>query len=718
MNNKWLAGIAACLMLVATFALAHRAAASSDGASIVVGIYGGEWKTADRIEIALLAGDASGQYRFRGFDAAILEGDSEEGPFRAKAGATKRVLTDRTAISLSLGDPSAYDPSKTYAIAYRVLYSPVGYDDGVLVPGSPDNGKDGWMTAQDGAGRTILFAVRIADRLPPSVRVEMTDEAGEAYEDGAWTNRSVTASVYASDESGIGSLLYRVTSAGGAETADWQRYEAPIAFSDDGQYVLSVIATDAAGNETAESRTVKIDRQGLTLSIVSRTTSGDPYPDGSWTNEPVTLTAEARSPNPEVGVTSVVYSLDGASWDAISGAGIVVGDEGIHTVAFRATDGIGVTREEIRTIKLDATAPRWPGGAALVVASKGTDRVALSWNGFAPESVPAAISRYRVYEGSDLVADVPADATEATATGLRPGARYEFTVQAVDEAGNESANGPRVSATTDAAVPPVDPTDPTDPTDPAGPTDPTGPTDPGTPIPSNPPDPPNAGEPGKPPGPADPADSAEPSSPPKGGNGESSGPLPAFRDLDRHWASERIREAVGKGIATGYPDGTFRPDREITRAEFVALLMRAMKPRETLEDRAFADEGDVPAWAKPAIHGAVRAGILLGDELGNVRPDAPITRAEMAALAFRALSRIAPTSTATEMTSAVYADASLIPAWAKPAIGRLGELGVMNGRGGGKYAPGEAATRAEAVVAILNLLAVIPQDGANLVDAP
>ena len=856
MKKTGLTLVTGIMLLAAALLLANRTEAAPSEASIVVGVAGGEWRATDRIEIALRAGDDSGHYRFRGFDAAILEGDSEAGPFRA--GKTKRVLTDDAAMSLALGDPSGYDPAKTYKIAYRVLYSPVGLDAGILVPGSPDNGKDGWIVAQDGSGRDILIRSRIVDRTPPNVAVEMTDEAGDVYESDTWTSRSVTASVYATDDSGeIASLDYRIVFGDGTVVSEWQPYASAIAFADEGVYALSVRATDPAGNETMQSRIVKIDRQGISLSVAMKSASGGDYPDGSWSNVPVALTAGARSPKPDVRIDRVAYSLDGgASWEDVPGEGIVLRDEGMHAVAFRATDELGGAREENRTVKIDVTppllaiegvpdgwtngevtatitasdalsgiarleyslegahwvaapdaasalvtvdeegertlfaratdlagnaateqaavrigkdgitllaswvkedgtpyaegswsdqavilkasashaqagvgiaaiayslddgahwsdaqgspairddgaydvivratdtlgnersattrvkidttAPRWPAGASLTVESKGSDYAVLSWSG-SPASDNMALSLYRVYEGDRLVAELPATATRTAATGLRPDATYSFAVQAVDEAGNASMDGPRVSARTEPAT-----------------TRPVDPVDPGTPKPP---------EPG---GRDHPKDPDSPVKPPLGAeDGEGTGPLPEFRDIDRHWAGDRIREAASKRIAGGYPDGTFRPDRPITRAEFVAMLTKALDLKESSEDRAFADEAGIRDWAKDAIHRAARAGILFGDANGNVRPEARLTRAEMAVLVYRALSFAQGESPAAARIPVAYADAGSIPDWARPAIGKLSEEGLIRGRAGNLVAPNESATRAEAVVTLLNAL--------------
>ncbi len=68
----------------------------------------------------------------------------------------------------------------------------------------------------------------------------------------------------------------------------------------------------------------------------------------------------------------------------------------------------------------------------------------------------------------------------------------------------------------------------------------------------------------------------------------------AFSDTGGHWAEEAVNLWTARGIVKGYEDGTFGPDRLITRAEFAALLNRTFG-FTTLSSREFPDVGD-DAW--------------------------------------------------------------------------------------------------------------------------
>ena len=101
---------------------------------------------------------------------------------------------------------------------------------------------------------------------------------------------------------------------------------------------------------------------------------------------------------------------------------------------------------------------------------------------------------------------------------------------------------------------------------------------------------------------------------------------PAFSDTPSKWYNKAINAVVARGIMRGYSDGTFRPNAPITRAEFAQMISAIdAKPFGTAP---FADvKGH---WAELAIGKEYAAGRISGYPNGTFRPDAPITRAEAA----------------------------------------------------------------------------------------
>lgn len=110
-----------------------------------------------------------------------------------------------------------------------------------------------------------------------------------------------------------------------------------------------------------------------------------------------------------------------------------------------------------------------------------------------------------------------------------------------------------------------------------------------------------------------------------------------FSDTAGHWAESYIRDAIFKGLVHGYMDGTFKPDHPVTRAEFAVMLVRFLQLDGEAEELAFTDHEKIGAWAKREIALAAQARIIEGYTDGSFRPDKAITRTEIAVMAARAL---------------------------------------------------------------------------------
>ncbi|WP_433749151.1 Ig-like domain-containing protein [Paenibacillus amylolyticus] len=172
-----------------------------------------------------------------------------------------------------------------------------------------------------------------------------------------------------------------------------------------------------------------------------------------------------------------------------------------------------------------------------------------------------------------------------------------------------------------------------------------------------------------------------------------------FSDISGHWAEARIKQALSNGIITGYPDGTFNPGKNVTRAEFSVMLMSTLNSQKAEVELVFSDKTEIGTWAKMEVSQAVQEGIISGYPDDTFRPNADITRAEMAVMVADAL-RVSTTGNAT--TS--FADDKSIPVWAKNAVATLKELGLVEGMGNNNFNSKSPTTRAEAVVLLMNML--------------
>lgn len=168
-------------------------------------------------------------------------------------------------------------------------------------------------------------------------------------------------------------------------------------------------------------------------------------------------------------------------------------------------------------------------------------------------------------------------------------------------------------------------------------------------------------------------------------------------DLQGHWAEKEWSSWIQNGWIRGYGDGTYRPDRPISRAEFAALVNRVLGFAE-IGGAAFTDLKPEDA-AYPEIGKAAAAGYMNGFDNGTVRPADFVTRQEAAVMLFRAF-RLEP---AADGVTPGPRDLASMPEWSRPAATALWSGGYVKGSADGVFNPTRPVTRAEAV-ALLNRL--------------
>ncbi|WP_054028346.1 S-layer homology domain-containing protein [Bacillus sp. FJAT-28004] len=175
-----------------------------------------------------------------------------------------------------------------------------------------------------------------------------------------------------------------------------------------------------------------------------------------------------------------------------------------------------------------------------------------------------------------------------------------------------------------------------------------------------------------------------------------------FEDVpNAHWASGKIQALTAKQIIKGTSPTTFEPNRSITRAEFTALIIGALK-LATPGEIKFADVAD-NAWYKDAISIAVKAGIVNGKSDSMFDPNGRITREEMVTMLIKAY-EVMTSKKLDDYTGSKFDDMNQVSSWAVKYVNASVELGIINGRSENKFAPKGTATRAEAAQVIYNLL--------------
>ena len=163
-------------------------------------------------------------------------------------------------------------------------------------------------------------------------------------------------------------------------------------------------------------------------------------------------------------------------------------------------------------------------------------------------------------------------------------------------------------------------------------------------------------------------------------------------DYDSHWAKETIKSAISSGIAHGYPDGSFKPDNEITRAEFFELTNNVFS--FTDEDKVTYTDVSSNAWYAPVIAKAIAADYVDGYPDGTIKPDGKITRQEVAVIinSLKSLN--------SESTTLLFSDAPSIADWSKQAVMGVTGAKIMIGYPNGSFKPEARITRAEALITI------------------
>ncbi|MFX3631732.1 MAG: S-layer homology domain-containing protein [Candidatus Pristimantibacillus sp.] len=108
-----------------------------------------------------------------------------------------------------------------------------------------------------------------------------------------------------------------------------------------------------------------------------------------------------------------------------------------------------------------------------------------------------------------------------------------------------------------------------------------------------------------------------------------------FKDTTSHWANGTINTFVNLGVVTGYEDGTFHPNASITRAEFATIIAKVFNLSAAGNGNKLSDTSG--HWAEASIHALTESGIIAGYEDGTFRPNKEISRAEIVAIISRIL---------------------------------------------------------------------------------
>ena len=191
----------------------------------------------------------------------------------------------------------------------------------------------------------------------------------------------------------------------------------------------------------------------------------------------------------------------------------------------------------------------------------------------------------------------------------------------------------------------------------------------------------------------------DPNSTPNPNGGSASDNVPneivksGFIDMDNFgWAEEAVSELHKRGVAYGITEKEFAPQRDITRAEFITLLMRGF---ELIGEDAVCNFDDVPdgSWCYPAVAMAYSMGIVKGYDDRTFGVNDKVSRQDMAVMVVRLMQNLGfDTEKVTEYQ--IFDDENEIDDYAKDAVRKLYESGIINGVGENRFDPKGTANRA------------------------
>ncbi len=166
----------------------------------------------------------------------------------------------------------------------------------------------------------------------------------------------------------------------------------------------------------------------------------------------------------------------------------------------------------------------------------------------------------------------------------------------------------------------------------------------------------------------------------------------AASDMQGHWAEKQLTDWMNRALISGYPDGTVRPNTAISRVEFVALVNRLFSYAEGKEV-AYADVS-TEAWYAKDVKAAAAAGFVSGYPDGTFQPNKPLSRVEAVAMLAKLVPMIAQEGVD---PLAGFTDQGTVPAYGRDSLGIAIQWGYVKGYPDHTVRPFASLTRAEAV---------------------
>ena len=180
-----------------------------------------------------------------------------------------------------------------------------------------------------------------------------------------------------------------------------------------------------------------------------------------------------------------------------------------------------------------------------------------------------------------------------------------------------------------------------------------------------------------------------------------------FADVTAHWAKTAINDMGSRMVVTGVGSNTYEPDRSITRAEFAAIVVRALGLAQGTTESSFGDVS-VSDWFNGYVDTATSYALITGYDSASYGPNDTITREQAMAILARAmkLTGLSASLTDSDVSAllAGYTDGTTVSNYAKMSAAACIKTGVVLGSSTTTLSPRANVTRAEVAVMVQRLL--------------
>ena len=182
--------------------------------------------------------------------------------------------------------------------------------------------------------------------------------------------------------------------------------------------------------------------------------------------------------------------------------------------------------------------------------------------------------------------------------------------------------------------------------------------------------------------------------------------MPAFTDIENHWAKDNILFVVSRGLLNGTSETTFSPNTGMTRGMFVTALGRlaGVDPADYQSGKFTDVKAD--AYYAPYVNWAAKTGIVSGTTDTTFAPDTNINREQMAVIMKNYAVKLGYT-VPKALEAVTFADNASISSWAKEAVESMQQAGILAGKTNNRFDPAGTATRAEVATVLRRFVEIV-----------